>query len=476
MSGMCVIGVAGLAVMGQNFAINFAEKGFMTAVYNRTSSKVDDCLNKAKNEKVSNLHGFKNLCDFVNALQKPRKIVILIKAGSPVDEFIQLILPYLDKGDLLIDAGNEWYKESERRMKELENKSFRYMAMGLSGGEDGARHGPSLMPGGSKESYALVEEMLKKVAAQSTAGPCVSYIGPRGAGNYVKMVHNGIEYGDMQLISETYHLLKHCGNLSNDAIHDIFKKWNNGKLKSFLIEKTVKIFQTKDTLHGGCLLDKVSDVAGSKGTGAWTVQEAVTRQVPCPTLTAALTSRYVSGYTELRKLTSSAYESTKSLTKQAGVNNLESFINDLEESLYCSKICAYSQGLMLLSITSKEENWNLDLGEISRTWMGGCIIQAEFLKEIREAYKANPQLQLLLLEKSFAEQIKRGVAAWRRVVQIGVANGIYIPAFSSSLAYFDSLITNQLSTNLIQALRDAFGAHGYYRNDDQGGPFHSSWS
>ena len=474
MIGECEIGVAGLAVMGQNLALNFAEKGIKTAVFNRTASRVDDCLVKAQQENVSNIWGFKDLGDFVKALQRPRKIIIMIKAGNAVDQFIEWIIPYLESDDLLIDAGNEWYKTSEKRMEELKKKGFQYIAMGVSGGEDGARHGPALMPGGDLRSYELIASMMEKIAAKSSAGPCVTYIGPRGAGNYVKMVHNGIEYGDMQLIAEAYHLLKYCGGLSNDAIHETFKTWNRGKLQSFLIEKTAKIFAKKDDMGDGYLIDQVLDVAGSKGTGAWTVQESVTRQVPCPTLIAALTTRYISAYRDLRYEASKVYN----LADQPYVKcpNLPHFIDDLEASLYCAKICSYSQGLMLLSVASSEEKWNLNLCEISRTWMSGCIIQAEFLKDICEAYRRNPNLVLLLLEKHFVETLKQGIPKWRRIVETGVRCRIAIPALAASLEYFDSLICTQLSTNLIQAQRDAFGAHGFQRIDNKDGPFHSSWA
>lgn len=471
----CDVGVVGLAAMGQNLALNFAEKGFRTAVFNRTSARVDECVQHAQQEKLSLLSGYKDVKEFVKSLKLPRRIIILIQSGDPVDEFLESVVPHLDAGDLLIDAGNEWYETTERRMTMLQSRGFRFIGMGVSGGAEGARYGPALLAGGAKESYALVEDMLKKVAAQSEIGPCVTLVGPGGAGNYSKMIHNGIEYGDMQLIAEAYALLQRWVGLSNAEIHKVFKKWNEGRLNSFLIRKTVDIFVHKDNCGDGELLDKVKDSAGSKGTGMWTVQEAAKRGIPCPTLNAALNMRHVSRLLDLRAKAAKTFGvPPPSLPQQSRAPDIQKFIDDLEDALYCSKICAYSQGMMLLKAASDDLKWNINLAEIARTWRNGCIIEAKFLKRVYDAYMADPNLRLLLLEKSFAEEIRSGLLAWRRIVNIATQEGIPVPGLAASLGYFDSVTCTRLPTNLIQAQRDLFGEHSYERVD-QDGPFHSCW-
>ncbi|KAI3882307.1 hypothetical protein MKX03_007948 [Papaver bracteatum] len=477
-AGLSRIGLAGLAVMGQNLALNIAEKGFPISVYNRTTSKVDETIERAKSEGDLPLTGHYSPRDFVLSLQKPRSVIILVKAGTPVDQTISTLSEYMEEGDTIIDGGNEWYENTERRIRETEQKGILYLGMGVSGGEEGARNGPSMMPGGSLTAYKNIEEIVKKVAAQVEDGPCVTYIGEGGSGNFVKMVHNGIEYGDMQLISEAYDVLKNVGGLSNEELARIFDEWNKGELESFLVEITADIFKVKDDLSEGELVDKILDKTGMKGTGKWTVQQAAELSVAAPTIAASLDCRYLSGLKEER-------ENAEAILKEAGMVDQvgpvrsgidkKRLIDDVRQALYASKICSYAQGMNLLRAKSNEKGWGLDLGEMARIWKGGCIIRAVFLDRIKQAYRRNPQLASLVVDPEFAKEMVQRQAAWRRVVGLAVQAGISTPGMCASLAYFDTYRRARLPANLVQAQRDLFGAHTYERID-RPGAFHTEWT
>ncbi|CAM8884089.1 unnamed protein product [Rhodiola kirilowii] len=472
------IGLAGLAVMGQNLALNIAEKGFPISVYNRTSTKVDETLIRADQEGHLPLTGHYTPRDFVLSIKRPRSVIILVKAGSPVDQTISALTEFMDEGDCIIDGGNEWYQNTERRIKEAESKNLLYLGMGVSGGEEGARNGPSLMPGGHFEAYSNVESILKKVAAQVEDGPCVTYIGEGGAGNFVKMVHNGIEYGDMQLISEAYDVLRLVGGCSNEELAEIFDEWNRGELESFLVEITADIFKVKDEFGDGEMVDKILDKTGMKGTGKWTVQQAADLSVAAPTIASSLDCRYLSGLKEER-------EAAAKVLKEAGlVEQVEyvrskvdkkRLIEDVRQALYASKICSYAQGMNLLRAKSNEKEWNLNLGELARIWKGGCIIRAVFLDRIKKAYQRNPSLASLVVDPEFAREIVQRQAAWRRVVGVAIEAGISMPGMGASLAYFDTYRRDRLPANLVQAQRDLFGAHTYERID-RPGAFHTEWT
>uniref|UniRef100_A0A2P2LSR8 6-phosphogluconate dehydrogenase, decarboxylating n=1 Tax=Rhizophora mucronata TaxID=61149 RepID=A0A2P2LSR8_RHIMU len=472
------IGLAGLAVMGQNLALNIADKGFPISVYNRTASKVDETIHRAHSEGPFPLAGHYNPRDFVLSIQRPRSVIILVKAGAPVDQTISALSEHMESGDCIIDGGNEWYENTERRIREVNQRGILYLGMGVSGGEDGARHGPSLMPGGSYEAYNNIKDILEKVAAQVEDGPCVTYIGEGGAGNFVKMVHNGIEYGDMQLISEAYDVLKTVGGLSNAELADIFSEWNRGELESFLIEITSDIFRVKDELADGYLVDNILDKTGMKGTGKWTVQQAAELSVAAPTIAASLDCRYLSGLKEER-------ESTAVVLKEAGLKDevgavkvgidKKSLVDDVRQTLYASKICSYAQGMNLLRAKSVEKGWNLNLGELASIWKGGCIIRAVFLDRIKRAYQRNPNLANLIVDPEFAKEMVQRQAAWRRVVGLAISAGISTPGMCASLAYFDTYRRARLPANLVQAQRDLFGAHTYERVDCPG-VFHTEWT
>ncbi|GAB2280143.1 hypothetical protein Dimus_014780 [Dionaea muscipula] len=471
------IGLAGLAVMGQNLALNIAEKGFPISVYNRSPAKVDETIERAKVEGNLPLYGFHDPESFVHSIQKPRVIIMLVKAGSPVDDTIKTLSVYLEEGDCIVDGGNEWYENTERRQKAVAEKGLLYLGMGVSGGEEGARHGPSLMPGGSFEAYKYIEDILLKVAAQvSDSGPCVTYIGEGGSGNFVKMVHNGIEYGDMQLIAEAYDVLKSVGKLSNEELKEVFSEWNKGELLSFLIEITADIFGIKDDKgEGGYLVDKVLDKTGMKGTGKWTVQQAAELSVAIPTIASSLDSRFLSGLKEERVEASKVFKSggvDDALSDQS-VDKAK-LIDDVRKALYASKICSYAQGMNLIRAKTIERGWGLKLGELARIWKGGCIIRAIFLDRIKKAYDRNPDLANLLIDPEFSKEIIERQSAWRRVVTLAVNSGISIPGMSSSLAYFDTYRRERLPANLVQAQRDYFGAHTYERIDISGS-FHTEW-
>jgi 6-phosphogluconate dehydrogenase len=475
---MADIGLIGLAVMGQNLALNIAEKGFSISVFNRTYAKTVDTEQRSQQEGEGKfrLKGFEHIEDFVASLQKPRKIIMLVQAGAPVDSTIKLLLNHLEQGDIIIDGGNEWYENTERRAKEVSTKGILYVGMGVSGGEEGARYGPSLMPGGPHEAYLALEPILKKIAAQVDDGPCVTYIGPGGSGNYVKMIHNGIEYGDMELIAEVYDLLKNVGGLTNDELHQVFSDWNKSELQSFLIEITAQIFKKRDEKNSNeYLVDYVLDKSGSKGTGKWTIQECAERSIPAPTMAAALDARYMSSRKEER------LEASKILAgpspNSSGVDK-DQLINDLKNALYSSKICSYTQGMNVLREASNAFNWNLDLGAISRIWKGGCIIRAIFLDRIKSAYDKNKNLASLLVDDAFAKEIADRQESWRRVNILAINQGVPVPALAGSLAYYDSYRRDRLPANLIQAQRDFFGAHTYQRVDEgtNGQFYHSHWA
>ncbi|VXD15431.1 gluconate-6-phosphate dehydrogenase, decarboxylating [Planktothrix serta PCC 8927] len=465
-------GVIGLAVMGENLALNVERNGFPIAVYNRTGAKTDEFMQQRAQGK--NVKAAYTLEEFVQSLERPRRILVMVKAGKPVDAVIDQLKPLLDQDDMIIDGGNSLYEDTERRTKELEATGLGFVGMGVSGGEEGALWGPSLMPGGTEASYKELEPILTKIAAQVDDGPCVTFIGPGGAGHYVKMVHNGIEYGDMQLIAEAYDLLKNVAELNANQLHEVFTEWNTtDELNSFLIEITADIFKKIDPETGLPLVDLIVDAAGQKGTGRWTVMSALELGVSIPTIIAAVNSRIISSYKEERV---AASEQLPGPTLEYDGDVL-SLINKIRDALYCSKICSYAQGMALLSAASKEFGYNLDLGEMARIWKGGCIIRAGFLNKIKAAFNDNPNLPNLLLAPEFKQTILDRQEAWREVLVLANQFGIPVPAFSASLDYFDSYRRATLPLNLTQAQRDYFGAHTYERTDKPRGEFfHTEWT
>ncbi|MEQ8538430.1 MAG: NADP-dependent phosphogluconate dehydrogenase [Coleofasciculus sp. D1-CHI-01] len=463
-------GVIGLAVMGENLALNVESRGFPVAVYNRTSSKTEDFMAKRASDK--NVTAAYSLEDFVKTLARPRKILVMVKAGKPVDIVIDQLKPLLEPGDMIIDGGNSLYQDTERRTKDLEATGLGFVGMGVSGGEEGALHGPSLMPGGTDTAYKELEPILTKIAAQVDDGPCVTYIGPGGAGHYVKMVHNGIEYGDMQLIAEAYDLLKHGLGLDHKQLHQVFTEWNTtDELNSFLIEITADIFKYIDPDTNQPLVDLILDSAGQKGTGRWTVVSSLELGVPIPTMYAAVNARVISSYKQER--VAAAKELIGTTGKYDG--DSQAFINKVRDALYCSKMCSYAQGMALLGKASEEFNYNLNLAETARIWKGGCIIRAGFLDKIKNAFNENPKLPNLLLAPEFKQTILDRQDAWRDVLVTSNQLGIPVPAFSASLDYFDSYRRDRLPQNLTQAQRDYFGAHTYQRTDKEG-VFHTEWA
>ncbi len=463
-------GVIGLAVMGENLALNVERNGFPIAVYNRSRDKTDVFM--AERAQGRNVVPAFTLEEFVGALERPRKILIMVKAGSPVDGVINQLTPLLEEGDIIMDGGNSLFEDTERRTKELEPKGFRFIGMGVSGGEEGALNGPSLMPGGTKSSYQYLEPIFQKIAAQVDDGACVTYCGPGGAGHYVKMVHNGIEYGDMQLIAEAYDLLKNAVGLDHNQLHEVFTEWNTtDELNSFLIEITSKIFPYIDPDTNLPLVDLVMDAAGQKGTGRWTVQSALELGVAIPTIIAAVNARIMSSFKKERVAAS------KILTGPSGKydGQTKEFINMVRDALYCSKICSYAQGMALLATASHTYNYELNLSEMARIWKGGCIIRAGFLNKIKDAFNQDKALPNLLLAPEFKQTILDRQTAWREVLVTAAKLGIPVPAFSASLDYFDSYRRDRLPQNLTQAQRDYFGAHTYERIDKPG-VFHTEWT
>jgi 6-phosphogluconate dehydrogenase len=458
--------------MGQNFALNMASEGFRVVVGNRSISKVDVTVQRAKKEGNLPLIGASDQKDFISKLSKPRKVIILVMAGKPVDETIASLAEYMEPGDVIVDGGNEWYPNSIRRAAELESKGILFMGMGISGGEEGARNGPSLMPGGPRQAYDIMEPILTSCAAQVSDGACTGYIGPIGSGNYVKMVHNGIEYGDMQLIAEVYDVMNRIIGMNNVDMSRQFARWNDGKLSSYLIEITAKILQKEDDVTGkGYVVDYILDKTGMKGTGRWTVQEAAEQSVAAPTITASLDSRYISGRKDERLAASKILKGPEETPNVSKPQILE----DLENALYCAKVCSYAQGISLIKAASDANGWNVDLSQCVKMWKGGCIIRAKLLDKIQNAFQNDPALQNLMVDPGFANELNQAQLSWRRIVTLCVASGIACPALSASLNYFDSYRRERLPANLTQAQRDFFGGHTYERIDKEG-PFHCVWT
>ncbi|AHZ16515.1 NADP-dependent phosphogluconate dehydrogenase [Bacillus velezensis] len=462
------IGVIGLAVMGKNLALNIESRGFSVSVYNRSSSKTEEFLEEAKGK---NVVGTYSIEEFVQSLETPRKILLMVKAGTATDATIQSLLPHLEKDDILIDGGNTYYKDTQRRNKELAESGIHFIGTGVSGGEEGALKGPSIMPGGQKEAHELVKPILEAISAKVDGEACTTYIGPDGAGHYVKMVHNGIEYGDMQLISESYFILKQVLGLSAEELHEVFAEWNKGELDSYLIEITADIFTKKDEETGKPLVDVILDKAGQKGTGKWTSQSALDLGVPLPIITESVFARFISAMKEERVKASGLLSGpdVKRVTE-----NKEELIEAVRKALFMSKICSYAQGFAQMKAASEEYNWDLKYGEIAMIFRGGCIIRAAFLQKIKDAYDREPELDNLLLDSYFKNIAESYQGALRQVISLAVAQGVPVPSFSSALAYYDSYRTAVLPANLIQAQRDYFGAHTYERTDKEG-IFHTEW-
>jgi 6-phosphogluconate dehydrogenase len=463
-------GLIGLAVMGQNLVLNAADHGFSVSVFNRTTSKTEEFM--AGEAKDKNITGTVTLEEFVASLERPRIIQIMVQAGRPVDAVIGQLRPLLDEGDIIIDGGNSYFPDTERRAKELEAANLRFIGMGVSGGEEGARFGPSLMPGGTQEAYGFIEPLVKAIAAKAPADdePCVTYIGPGGAGHYVKMVHNGIEYGDMQLIAESYTLLKTALDPSAAEFHQIFSEWNAGELSSFLIEITANIFTKIDEETGRPLVDLILDKAGQKGTGKWTSQNALDIGSAIPTITAAVDARILSSIKEERVRVSKLLSGPQ----PSFDGDRQELIEAVRAALYASKICSYAQGMALLSKASAEYGYQLDLGACARIWRAGCIIRADLLEDITNAYRRDPQLPNLLIDAEFKQAVQSRQERWRFAVKTAIELGIPVPAMSASLAYFDAYRSERLPANLIQAQRDYFGAHTFERIDKDG-VFHANW-
>ncbi|GHV89031.1 6-phosphogluconate dehydrogenase, decarboxylating [Spirochaetia bacterium] len=465
------IGLIGLAVMGENLVLNMESKGFEVAVYNRTTSKVDDFVKgRGAGKKITGCH---SLTELAGALSKPRKAFIMVKAGNAVDDTIEQLLGVFEKGDIIIDGGNSNYQDTIRRTAAVESKGLLYIGTGVSGGEEGALTGPSIMPGGSPAAWPLVKPVLQAISAKVEGGvPCCDWVGENGAGHFVKMVHNGIEYGDMQLICETYDIMKNLLGLSYEEMGNVFEEWNKGELNSYLIEITRDILKYKDT-DGKPLADKILDTAGQKGTGKWTGIAALEFGVPLTLIGEAVFSRCLSAAKDERVRASKVFSGPK-ITKPADV---KAFLTDLRKALYAAKVVSYAQGYLLMREAAKEYKWKLNNGGIALMWRGGCIIRSTFLGKIKEAFDKKPDLENLLLDPFFTSIIEDAQASWRRVVAAAVSNGITAPTLSSALAYFDGYRSERLPANLLQAQRDYFGAHTYERTDKSRGEFfHTNWT
>jgi 6-phosphogluconate dehydrogenase len=466
------IGLIGLAVMGENLILNMESHGYSVAVYNRTVSKVDNFVNgRAKGK---NIKGFHTLEEFVKSLRKPRKVMLMVKAGKPVDEFIDHLIPLLEKGDIIIDGGNSHFPDTIRRTKYVEEKGLLYIGTGVSGGEEGALKGPSIMPGGSPAAWPHVDSIFKDIAAKVEDGsPCCEWVGSDGAGHFVKMVHNGIEYGDMQMIAEAYWIMKNALGMSTNEMQGIFTEWNKGELDSYLIEITSEIMGKKDDQTGKPMLDVILDTAGQKGTGRWTSFEALNLGVPAPTVIEAVLARAMSAIKEERVAASKKLH----VPQEQFSDNKKDFIEMIRKALFASKICSYAQGFQLMRAAAEEYNWDLKFGEIALMWRGGCIIRAQFLSKIKAAFDNNPKLENLLLDDYFKSVIESHQKAWRKVIATAVEMGIPVPAFSSALAYYDGYRSERVPANLLQAQRDYFGAHTYERVDKPRGQFfHTNWT
>jgi len=476
MNPQCDIGLVGLAVMGQNLVLNMADHGFQVAAFNRTVQRVDEfMLGSAKGKSII---GCRSPEELVRSLKQPRRLMLMVKAGEAVDETIRHFAPLLEAGDIIIDGGNSYYKDTERRIHELDPQGILYLGTGISGGEEGARHGPSIMPGGAAEAWPHVKSILQGIAAKvgpQNDIPCCEWVGPGGAGHYVKMIHNGIEYGDMQLICEAYSLLKDGLGLSNRQLHDIFAQWNRGELDSYLIEITRDIFSVQDPETGNALVDMILDKAGQKGTGKWTGQLALDLGVPTTLITEAVFARMLSSQKDKR------VRASKILKGPAGADAAfresvkhEAFIDTVCQALYASKICSYAQGFYQLQAASQTYGWDLKYGELAMLWRGGCIIRAVFLERIKEAFERDEGLENLLLDPYFRQAVEANQDGWRQVVATAARLGIPVPAVSSALNYYDGYRTERLPHNLLQAQRDYFGAHTYERIDREG-HFHTDW-
>ncbi|MTH52311.1 NADP-dependent phosphogluconate dehydrogenase [Bacillus mangrovi] len=462
------IGVIGLAVMGKNLAMNIESRGYSVSVYNRSSDKTEDFLSESEGK---NVKGTYSIEEFVTSLETPRKILLMVKAGPATDATIETLLPYLDKGDILIDGGNTFFKDTQRRNSELAESGIHFIGTGVSGGEEGALKGPSIMPGGQKEAHELVKPILEAISAKVDGEPCTTYIGPDGAGHYVKMVHNGIEYGDMQLISEAYFLLKNVLGLSAEEFHEVFADWNKGELDSYLIEITADIFTKKDDDTGKPLVDVILDTAGQKGTGKWTSSNALDLGVPLPIITESVFSRFISAMKDERVKASKVLSGPDA---GAYTGDKQELIEAVRQALYMSKICSYAQGFAQMKAASEEYGWDLKYGEIAMIFRGGCIIRAAFLQKIKEAFDGDANLSNLLLDPYFKEIVQKYQVSLRKILSVAIERGVAVPGFSSALAYFDSYRSEVLPANLIQAQRDYFGAHTYQRLDKEG-IFHTEW-
>jgi 6-phosphogluconate dehydrogenase len=471
MKKLAEIGVAGLAVMGENLVLNMAEKGFSVAVFNRTTAKVDTFLaGRAKGKTISGFHSVK---DFVAAIERPRKIMTMLKAGEAVDQFIDQLLPHLEPGDIVIDGGNSNYHDTIRRSRFLENKGLLFIGTGVSGGEEGALKGPSIMPGGSAAAWAQVEKIFTAIAARAKDNaPCCDWMGPDGAGHFVKMVHNGIEYGDMQLICEAYQIMRGLLGLTAEAMHRVFNRWNEGDLQSYLIEITSSILGYKEK-DGRATVDLILDTAGQKGTGKWTVNAALDHGVPLSLISESVFARCISAQKDMREQAATILAGPATVFSGEG----DMVVHRLERALYTAKIISYTQGFNLLQEASLAYNWNLHLGTVARIWRGGCIIRSVFLDQIAAAYTVNPNLPNLLLAPTFTTEINEAQADLRAIVGLAAASGIAVPCLSAALAYYDGLRTARLPANLLQAQRDYFGAHTYERIDRPLGEFHhTDWT
>jgi 6-phosphogluconate dehydrogenase len=464
------IGVVGMAVMGKNLALNIESRGYSVSVFNRSGSKTEQVIAENPEKKLVPTYTIE---EFVESLEKPRKIMMMVKAGEATDKTIQSLLPHLDKGDILIDGGNTFYKDTIRRSKELENSGINFIGTGVSGGEEGALKGPSIMPGGQRDAYDLVAPILEQISAKAPDGePCVAYIGKGGAGHFVKMVHNGIEYGDMQLIAEAYDIMHKYLGMSVEEIAAVFIEWNKGELDSFLIDITADILTKYDPETGKPMVEIILDRAGNKGTGKWTSQSALDLGVPLPLITESVFARYISAL-KTERVAASKILTAPAVTANEGLDKA-AFVESIRKALYFSKIMSYAQGFAQMRVASEENDWDLNYGEIAKIWRAGCIIRAQFLQNITDAYGKNPELQNLLLDDYFVEITKQYQGAVREVVATAVVTGVPVPTFSSAVAYFDSYRSAVLPANIIQAQRDYFGAHTYERTD-KAGSYHFEW-
>jgi len=463
------IGLIGLAVMGENLVLNMESKGFSVSVFNRTTEVTEKfAAGRARGKRITPARSIE---EFIQSLSRPRKIMIMVKAGAAVDAVIDQLIPHLEGGDVIIDGGNSLYVDTQRRDKSLSAKGLHFLGIGVSGGEEGALKGPSLMPGGSRNAWEIVAPIFRKIAAQVEGEPCCRYMGTDGAGHYVKMVHNGIEYGDMQLICEAYAILRSILGLAPEELHEVFASWNKGDLDSFLIEITSNIFTRKDSETGKALLDVILDKAGQKGTGKWTLQSAIDQAVVVSTINAAVEARVLSAMKDQRVRASKQLTGPSSFKYDGDRKKL---IDAVKDALYASKIISYAQGFTLFRAASQQFNWNLNYGDIATIWRGGCIIRAKFLNRIKEAFDRDPQLENLMLDPFFRDILDKSQTGWRSAVSLAIQAGVAVPAFSASLAYFDSYRQERLPANLLQAQRDYFGAHTYERVDKPG-TFHTEW-